>query len=158
MSPDQSVRHACVWMLEKATFTSNLGTIAWHFTGSRRICNPAPELESSSDWDFCFLVKDFNHAHKLMLNAGWVSCGDYLSSDSVLAYRRSKTNFLITANQDTYERFHMACGIATLLNARDKSTRVEIFKCMRENRNKDLVNTCRPLLTGTSLGATLGIK
>lgn len=98
-------------------------------TGSSVICNPPV---TNTDEDVMFFTEDYSGLVVHLLINGWEACnskeyegqdGDYNWS----AYRKGNLNYLITDNQDYYDKFELATNLATKLNLLEKSQRITLF-------------------------------
>lgn len=114
-------------------------------TGSRVICNPPP-TDTDEDWLILSKEDDEDLLFRDILEMGFFVEGDYLYPDyellansQFLSFRKGTINFILTSNQDFFERFKRATKIAKRLNLLQKSDRIALFqRILYDNKNYKL--------------------
>jgi len=100
--------------------------VAFAFTGSRYICNPAPV---DSDEDYVCLATD--GLRKALELAGATVDGDpekYEGMSSFVSMRLGSVNMILTDEPDFYRRFVDATEEAKRLNLLHKPDRIALFQ------------------------------
>jgi hypothetical protein len=97
-------------------------------TGSRYICTPPPV---GTDNDTVFLVSEGYHipleAEGFTYNMTEV---DYGTEGTFLSWRKGDENYIITEDEEFYNRFVKATNLAKLLNLANKAHRVALFQAI----------------------------
>jgi len=98
-----------------------------HPTGSRYICNPAPK---DTDNDTVMLVNGFYDWQQALLNDGWEQCGDYEFGGQFNAFRKGQENYIVTEDEDFFNRYIFATEAARSLNLLVKDDRIKLFQAV----------------------------
>lgn len=98
-------------------------------TGSSVICNP-PVVDT--DEDYMFLTEDVDKFKEHLVKNGWDVCGaeEYPTNEDSynwVALRKGKLNYLLTSDDEYYDKFREATHLATKLNLLQKEQRVALF-------------------------------
>jgi len=109
-----------------------------HATGSRYICDPAPQ---DTDNDTVFLVNGYYDYETFLLKTGWECCGkDYEGESEFSAFRKGEENYILTENEDFYLSYVKATEGAKALNLTNKEDRIKLFKAINQTGIKGRVN------------------
>lgn len=103
------------------------------YVGSRVTCNPAP---TDTDRDILVLCVEgeLREVMQQIYDAGGDACGDKDYGDDMVAMRLgAEDNYLLTENEDYYEKFIAVTAVARGLNIMDKSSRHAMFKCLLDD-------------------------
>lgn len=103
--------------------------IAIHPTGSRYICDPPV---TNTDEDFIVLATDVNSLLGSLHADGWTGGETYrhqipTGETSFVSARRGELNYIITEDEDFYDRFVTATMLAKNFNLKEKWQRIQAF-------------------------------
>ena len=102
--------------------------IAAYPTGSRYICTPPPQ---GTDNDTVILAKV--GYEKALEEQGFhynMSEVDYETEGHFLSWRKGEENYIVTCEQEFYDRFVKATDLAKLLNLKNKAHRIALFQAV----------------------------
>ena len=96
-------------------------------TGSRYICNPPP---MDTDNDTVYLVNGYYNWGLSLLKDGWEQCGEYQFGGQFTAFRKGVENYIVTEDEQFFERYVCATEAAKALNLLDKEDRIKLFQAV----------------------------
>lgn len=108
-------------------FVPGKNCTAWAFVGSRVTCNPAP---TDTDRDVLVLCVE-GELHEVISDiivAGGSVCGSQDYGDVMTAVRLGDDNYIMTEDDDYFERFVVMTQLAKRWNILEKDKRHELFK------------------------------
>ena len=107
---------------------------AWAFVGSRVTCNPAP---TNTDRDVLVLCVpgEVEQVVSAICDAGGECCSLVDYGDSMTAVRLADDNYIITDEQNYFDRFIVMTQLAKNWNIMDKGKRHELFQAAIDKRD-----------------------
>jgi len=99
-------------------------------TGSRYICTPPPK---DTDNDTVFLVNGYHDWKAALLDDGWDFCGDYEFAGRFAAFRKGQENYIVTEDEDFFNRYVFATEAARALNLLNKEDRITLFQAIADS-------------------------
>lgn len=102
------------------------------YVGSRVTCNPAP---TDTDRDILVLCVEGEKGElcDMIARAGGEVCGNVDYGDDMIPMRLGEDNFLVTEDEDYYEKFLAVTAVARGLNIMDKNSRHAMFKALLDD-------------------------
>ena len=102
-------------------------------TGSRWICNPAPQ-NTDEDWlIFIEPIRSYVAFEDWLIADGWIQDGsadpNWVRRDFV-SYRKDHWNLIITANIDFFVSMKTATKLAKQFNLLQKKDRIDLFRAV----------------------------
>lgn len=101
---------------------------AYHPTGSNYICDPPV---TDTDIDSVYLVK--NGYEQALSSEGFqysMTDEEYESQGIFLSWRKGNENYIVTTDENFYNKFVLATEVAKALNLRNKASRVSLFQAV----------------------------
>lgn len=99
------------------------------YVGSRVTCNPAPTDTDRDILVLCVEGESCDLIHKIF-QAGGEPCGVLDYGDDMKPVRLGEDNFLLTEDEDYYQKFCELTSVVRYLNIMDKPTRHHVFSAM----------------------------
>jgi len=99
------------------------------YVGSRVTCTPAP---TDTDEDVLLLTDDLNTLIGDCIEVGFDRDGDHKSSypTEFVSLRSGTINFIVTDNEEFFEKFMLATHVCKSLNVLNKSDRITVFQAI----------------------------
>jgi hypothetical protein len=109
--------------------------VKMEYVGSRVTCDPAPTY---TDEDVLLLTDDIETLIGDCIEVGFVRDGDHKASypKEFVSLRSGELNFIVTDNEEFYNKFMLATHVCKSLNVMSKINRITVFQAILYN-NKD---------------------
>jgi hypothetical protein len=103
--------------------------VKMEYVGSRVTCTPAP---TDTDEDVLLLTDDLNTLIGDCIEVGFDRDGDHKASypTEFVSLRSGTINFIVTDNEEFFEKFMLATHVCKSLNVLNKSDRITVFQAI----------------------------
>lgn len=114
-------------------FVTGVNCTSWAFVGSRVTCNPAP-TDTDRDVLVLCVAGEVDEVVSAIVAAGGECCSAVDYGDSMTAVRLGDDNYIITDEQEYFDRFIVMTQLAKQWNIMDKGRRHELFQAAIDKR------------------------
>ena len=103
--------------------------VKMEYVGSRVTCSPPP---TDTDEDVLLLTDDLSMLIADCIEVGFTRDGDHKASypTGFVSLRNGTMNFIVTDNEEFYEKFMLATHVCKKLNIMDKHDRITVFQAI----------------------------